>query len=110
MEVFERQKLTVNDPNIFKPALNGVIYKGNIYLNLVNLEPGEYSKELFIAFLDKAEESGCQNVIVCLKKQACIKPFGFLGFKILPPGHPLIPGRDTRNIIFMVYNIEGDDV
>lgn len=105
------QQITIDDPNVPKPALNGAIHKGNLYLNLLNIPPGEYSKELFITLLDKAEEAGCKNVIVCLNKQASIRPFAFLGFKLLPPSHSLIPGYDcTRNMLFMGYQLEGDDI
>lgn len=105
------QQITIDDPNVPKPALNGAIHKGNLYLNLLNIPPGDYSKELFITLLDKAEEAGCKNVIVCLNKQASIRPFAFLGFKLLPPNHPLVPGYDcTRNMLFMGYQLEGDDI
>lgn len=105
------QQITINDPNVPRPALNGAIQKGNLYLNLLNIPPGDYSKELFITLLDKAEDAGCKNVIVCLNKQASIRPFAFLGFKLLPPNHPLVPGYDcSKNVLFMGYQLEGDDI
>ena len=110
-EISRGQQITINDPNVPKPALNGAIHKGNLYLNLLNIPPGDYSKELFITLLDKAEDTGCKNVIVCLNKQASIKPFAFLGFKLLPPNHPLVPGYDcSKNMLFMGYQLEGDDI
>lgn len=110
-EISKGEQITINDPNVPKPALNGAINKGNLYLNLINIPPGDYSKELFITLLDKAEEAGCKNVVVCLNKQACIRPFAFLGFKLLPPNHPLVPGMDcSKNMLFMGYAIEGDDM
>lgn len=110
-EISKGEQITINDPNVPKPPLNGAINKGNLYLNLINIPPGDYSKELFITLLDKAEEAGCKNVVVCLNKQACIRPFAFLGFKLLPPNHPLVPGLDcSKNMLFMGYSIEGDDM
>lgn len=110
-EISRGEPIVINDPNVPKPPLNGAIHKGNLYLNLLNIPPGDYSKELFITLLDKAEDSGCKNVIVCLSKQASIRPFAFLGFKLLPPNHPLVPGFDcSRNMLFMGYQLEGDDI
>lgn len=110
-EISRGQQITINDPNVPKPALNGAIHKGNLYLNLLNIPPGDYSKELFIILLDKAEEAGCRNVIVCLNKQDSIRPFAFLGFKLLPPNHPLVPGYDcSKNMLFMGYQLEGDEL
>lgn len=110
-ELSRGQQITINDPNVPKPALNGAIHKGNLYLNLLNIPPGDYSKELFITLLDKAEDAGCKNVIVCLNKQASIRPFAFLGFKLLPPNHPLAPGYDcSKNMLFMGFQLEGDDL
>lgn len=111
MEVTIRgDNITVKDPNVPRPALNGAIQKGNLYLNLLNIPPGDYSKELFIILLDRAEEAGCKNVIVCLNKQASIRPFAFLGFKLLPPNHPLVPGSEcSKNMLFMAYQIEDED-
>lgn len=107
----QRQEITINDPNVPRPALNGIINKGNLYLNLLDIPPGDYSKELFITLLDKAEEAGCNNVIVCLDKQASMRPFAFLGFKLLPPNHPLVPGIDcTRNMLLMGYQLEGEEL
>lgn len=106
------QKITIVDPNVPRPALNGAIYKGYLYLNLLDVPPGDYSKELFITLLDKAEEYGCKNVIVCLDKQASIRAFAFLGFKLLPPNHPLVPGKgeSLKNMLFMSYEIGDDDI
>lgn len=107
----QQQEITIDDPNVPRPALNGIINKGNLYLNLLDIPPGDYSKELFITLLDKAEEAGCNNVIVCLNKQASMRPFAFLGFKLLPPSHPLVPGIDcTKNMLFMGYQLEGEDL
>uniref|UniRef100_A0A6G1S4J0 Ornithine decarboxylase antizyme n=1 Tax=Aceria tosichella TaxID=561515 RepID=A0A6G1S4J0_9ACAR len=105
------EQFSINDPNVPKPAFNGAINKGNLYLNLLNIPPGDYSKELFITLLDKAEEAGCKNVIVCLNKQASIRPFAFLGFKLLPPNHPLVPGyKCSRDMLFMGYQLDGDEI
>lgn len=110
-EISKGEQIIIDDPNVPKPALNGAIHKGNLYLNLLNIPPGDYSKELFITLLDKAEEAGCKNVIVCLNKQASIRPFAFLGFKLLPSNHPLVPGYDcSRSMLFMGYHLEGDDM
>lgn len=105
------RRITIVDPNVPRPALNGAIYKGYLYLNLLDVPPGDYSKELFITLLDKAEEHGCKNVIVCLDKQTSIRAFAFLGFKLLPPNHPLVPGKEcSKNMLFMSYEIENDDI
>lgn len=111
MEVTIRgENITVKDPNVPRPALNGAIQKGNLYLNLLNIPPRDYSKELFIILLDKAEDAGCKNVIICLNKQASIRPFAFLGFKLLPPNHPLVPGSEcTTNMLFMAYQITDEE-
>lgn len=101
------REITINDPNVPKPALRGAICKGNLYLNLTNIPPGDYSKELFITLLDKAEEAGCNNVIVCLDTKESIRPFGFLGFKILSPEHILVPKGCTKDMILMCYELEG---
>ena len=101
-ELNKGEQIIIGDPNVPKPALSGAIHKGNLYLNLLDIPPGDYSKELFITLLDKAEEAGCNNVVVCVNKQASIRPFVFLGFQLLPPNHPLVPGYDcTKNMLFM---------
>lgn len=102
------EQIEINDPNVPRPSLRGAICKGNLYLNLLNIPPGDYSKELFITLLDKAEEVGCNNVIVCLDKQTSIRPFGFLGFKLLAPDHPLAPADCSKNTLFMCYDLKGD--
>lgn len=105
------ERITIVNSNVPRPSLNGAIQKRNLYLNLLNIPPGDYSKELFITLLDKAEEQGCKNVILCLDKNASIRPFAFLGFNLLPPDHPLVPGKEcSRNMLFMNYEIESDDI
>lgn len=105
------ETITIDDSSIPKPALNGAIYKGNLYLNLLNVPIGDLPKELFIKALDKAEEAGCQKVILCLDKLAHkehIRTFMFLDFKLLPPNHPLVPSWDcSKNILFMGCDLEG---
>lgn len=105
-------KITIQDPKVPRPAFNGAINKGNLYINLINIPPGDYSKELFITLLDKAEECGCKNVVVCLNKEASIRPFALLGFRLLPPNHSLIPSEAcSKNVLFMGYQLDdGDDL
>lgn len=110
-EISSGKQITIEDPNVPRPALNAAILKGNLYLDLSNIWLGDYSKELFITLLDKAEETGCKNVIVCLNKQASIRPFAFLGFRLLPPNHPLVPGNGcNKDFTFMGYQLEGDEL
>lgn len=93
---------------------NTVLYKQNLYLNLVsenNVMPAEYSKESFILLVESAElQLRCRNVILCLSKSAKIRPFNFLGFELLPPGHPLIPYDLSQDMIYMSYEIDQDDM
>lgn len=92
---------------------NTVLYRRDLYLNLVsgnNVMPAEYSKESFILLVETAEvQFRCNNVIVCLSKNARIRPFIFLGFELLPPNHPLVPYGLSEDMIFLSYRIELND-
>lgn len=89
-----------------------VLYSGNLYVTLEeDYSPAEYSKESFIALLEAAEEQfQCKNVVVCLMDKSLIRPFVFLGFELLPPNHPLVPYGASKNMIFMSYQLEFNDL
>lgn len=71
------------------------------------------SKESFVRLLEFAEEDlKCSHIIVCFKKDrpdraSLIRVFMFLGFTVLPPGHPLVPAA-KGDILYLACAIDGD--
>ena len=62
-----------------------------------------------VALLDAAEEHlGCTQVIIGLPRDIedraqLIRTFKFIGFELVPPGHPELPG--APDLLFMAYDI-----
>lgn len=46
--------------------------------------------------------------VFCLFEASLLKVFMFLGFHLLPPGHPLIPSA-SGDIMYLAYTREDDD-
>lgn len=71
------------------------------------------SKESFVRLLEYGEdELCCTHVIVCFKKDrpdraSLIRVFTYMGFKLLPPGHPFVPAA-SGDIMYLAYAIDID--
>lgn len=89
-----------------------VLKDGILYLTIPDHLLPEGSKEAFIALLEYAEEVlHCTNIIMCIKKNRedralLVRTFMFLGFGMMPPGHPLIPQPEDPNYLYLIYTIE----
>jgi len=85
-----------------------VVVGRRLYLSIVHLPEG--SKEAFVSLLEYAEEVlGCSHVLICFKKDRSdramlIRTFMFLGFEVIPPGHPMSPANNDH--LYMLYEIE----
>lgn len=86
----------------------------NLFVELPSGILPHSSKESFVTLLEYAEDSlKCSHVIVCFKKDrqdrsSLLRVFMFLGFQLLPPGHPLIPSA-SGDIMYLAYTREDDD-
>lgn len=71
------------------------------------------SKESLVSLLEYAEEKlRCSTVVICFDKArsdrvSLLRVFGFLGFAVLPPHHPLVP-RQNAALVHMAYAIQPD--
>lgn len=89
-----------------------VLYKDTLYLKPGDTLP-DGSKEAFVALLEYAEESlCCRQIVVCFKKDAVdrgilVRTFMFLGFRVIPPGHPAAPKGDYICLLYSI--VEEDD-
>lgn len=69
------------------------------------------SKESFISMLEYAEQTlHCSHVIICMKKErldraSLVRNFLFLGFTLLPSGHPHIPAA-SGSIVYLAYTLD----
>lgn len=71
------------------------------------------SKESFVRLLEYAEEElKCSHLIVCFKKDrpdraSLIRVFMFLGFTVLPPGHPLV-SMQSGDVMYLACVIDSE--
>jgi ornithine decarboxylase antizyme 1 len=91
-----------------------MLIEKNLFVELPSGILPHSSKESFVTLLEYAEDSlKCSHVIVCFKKDRqdrsfLLKVFMFLGFQLLPPGHPLIPSA-SGDIMYLASTREDDD-
>lgn len=91
-----------------------MLVEKNLFVELPSGILPNSSKESFVTLLEYAEDSlKCSHVVVCFKKDrqdrsSLLKVFMFLGFHLLPPGHPLIPSA-SGYIMYLAYTREDDD-
>ncbi|XP_047735923.1 ornithine decarboxylase antizyme 2 [Hyalella azteca] len=93
-----------------------VVWEAVLFKRCLYLQPGDSlpdgSKEAFVALLEFTEvHLQCRNIIVCLNKQArnracLVRTFMFLGFAVVPPGHPLAPKGEYLSLL---YSLDEDD-
>lgn len=85
-----------------------VVVGRRLYLSIGHLPEG--SKEAFVSLLEYAEEVlGCTHVLICFRKDRndraiLIRTFMFLGFEVIPPGHPIAPANNEH--LYLLYEIE----
>ncbi|XP_022099838.1 ornithine decarboxylase antizyme 1-like [Acanthaster planci] len=97
--------LTDNRKLVWETAL----WKNRLYIQLPNDLAEQGSRDSLVALLDAAEEHlGCTQVIIGLPRDIMdraqlIRTFKFMGFVLLPPGHPESPG--SPDFLFMAYDI-----
>jgi len=71
------------------------------------------SKESLVTLLEYAEEKlRCRHVVICFDKArsdrvSLLRVFGFFGFCVLPPHHPLVT-QPFSDLIYMAYTIDPD--
>lgn len=90
----------------------GVLVQRSLYLRPgASLPDG--SKDSFVALLEYAEEClQCKHIFVCLSKSASdcaamVRTFMFLGFLVVPPGHPSTPAY--ADYFTLLYTVDGED-
>jgi len=93
-----------------------VVWEAILLKNTLYLKPGESlpdgSKEAFVSLLEYTEEHlKCKQIVVCLKRDVfdrapLVRTFMFLGFKVMPPNHPMAP---KGNYLSLLYTVEEDE-
>jgi len=90
---------------------NSMLFGRCLYLKLGDSLP-DGSKEAFVALLQYSEEVlQCSHIYACFAKQglarAMVRTFQFLGFSLVPPGHPKAP--PSQSFVSLVYTIGDED-
>lgn len=86
----------------------------NLFVQLPQTFLPSFSKESFVRLMEFAEDSlKCCHMVICLQKKrldrACLlKVFMYMGFRLLPPLHPLIPA-DSSDIMYLATARSGGD-
>lgn len=89
---------------------DAVLLEKTLYVQVPDAVFLQGSRDSMVALLDAAEEQyQCERVIVCFKRKRLdaaqlIKTFRFMGFMVVPPGHPYIPA--TEEYFFMAYQLD----
>ncbi|XP_038046256.1 ornithine decarboxylase antizyme 1-like [Patiria miniata] len=97
--------LTDNRKLVWETAL----WNNRLYIQVPTDLAKQGSRDSLVALLDAAEEHlGCTQVIICLPRDIVdraqlIRTFKFMGFELVPPGHPELPG--SPDFLFMAYDI-----
>jgi len=98
-------KLTDNHKLEWETAL----WSNRLYIQVPSNLAKQGSRDSLVALLDAAEEHlGCTQVIIGLPRDIedraqLIRTFKFIGFELVPPGHPELPG--APDLLFMAYDI-----
>jgi len=69
------------------------------------------SRDSLVSLLDYAEGTlQCRDIVVCLRnnRPGVIRLFMYLGFSLLEPSDPLIPGA-SPGVAYMAYHVDDDD-
>ncbi len=86
-----------------------VLWNNRLYVLVPDDLAHQGSRDSFVALLDAAEEYlGCTQVIIGLRQDTVdraqlIRTFKFMGFELVPPGHPELPC--SADHLFMVSDI-----
>lgn len=87
-----------------------VLSNRNLFLEISDEGLAEGSKEGLTALLEFAEEKiKIEYVFISFDKNrkdraSLLRTFGFLGFEMVRPGHPMVPAQN--DVLFMVYSLD----